>query len=125
MSNSPDGGQDKFDCARAAHPKTSRRMTLLPCEIDQAKPDRISRLARSTKLSKIREGDPPERALLDRGPDCYARVSSKLDALTAFSHSHIQLVESQRRFGANFSRLSKIRLSVKPKIQFSFIFVNL
>ena len=34
---------------------------LLPCETDQAKPDRISRLARSTNLSKILEGDPPER----------------------------------------------------------------
>jgi hypothetical protein len=39
----------------------------LPCETDQAKPDRISRLARSTKLSKILEGDPPERDPWDRG----------------------------------------------------------
>ena len=51
---------------------------LLPCENDQAKLDRISRLARSTNLSKILESDPPERALLDRGPDCYVGVSSNL-----------------------------------------------
>jgi hypothetical protein len=34
---------------------------LLPCENDQAKPDRFPRLACSTLLSKILEGDPPER----------------------------------------------------------------
>jgi hypothetical protein len=51
---------------------------LLPCENDQAKLDHISRLACSTNLSKILEGDPPERTLLDRGPGCDARVSSNL-----------------------------------------------
>ena len=44
-------------------------LSTLPCETDQAKPDRISRLARSTNLSKILEGDSPERDPLDRGPD--------------------------------------------------------
>jgi len=34
---------------------------LLPCENDQAKPDRFPRLACSTLLSKILEGCPPER----------------------------------------------------------------
>jgi hypothetical protein len=50
----------------------------LPCENDQAKLNHISRLACSTNLSKILEGDPPERALLDRGPDLKVRVSSNL-----------------------------------------------
>ena len=39
----------------------STALSTLPCETDQAKPDRISRLARSTNLSKILEGDSPER----------------------------------------------------------------
>jgi hypothetical protein len=51
---------------------------LLPCENDQAKLDHISRLACSTNLSKILEGCPPERSLLDRGPDSKVRVSSNL-----------------------------------------------
>jgi len=58
-----------------AHPKMRG---ALPCENDQAKPDRISRLARSTNLSKILAADPPERGRLDRGPGGYARVSSNL-----------------------------------------------
>jgi hypothetical protein len=51
---------------------------LLPCENDQAKPDHISRLARSTNLSKILESLPPERGPWDRGPDFYIQVSSNL-----------------------------------------------
>jgi len=34
-----------------------RRTSFLPCENDQAKPDRLSRLARSTLLSKILMAD--------------------------------------------------------------------
>ncbi len=44
------------------HPKMEALGTL-PCETDQAKPDRISRLARSTILSKIHAADPPGRGL--------------------------------------------------------------
>jgi hypothetical protein len=53
----------------------------LPCETDQAKPDRISRLARSTKLSKILEGSPPERdPWIETHRTCVQRVL-ELDAL--------------------------------------------
>lgn len=41
----------------------------LPCEIDQAKLDRISRLACSTNLSKILAAFRLSGAVLDRGPD--------------------------------------------------------
>ncbi len=79
MSNSPDGGQDKFDlCPHDLSEDKFTCGTLLPCEIDQAKPDRISRLARSTNLSKILEGDPPERDPWDRGSSFDAGVSSNL-----------------------------------------------
>ena len=43
------------------HSALSTALSILPCETDQAKPDRISRLARSTILSKILESTPPER----------------------------------------------------------------
>jgi len=46
----------------------------LPCENDQAKPDRSSRLARSTLLSKILQNGPPERcpfgSRLRLAPEC-------------------------------------------------------
>lgn len=56
---------------------------LLPCENDQAKPDRISRLARSTNLSKILKSGPPERCPWDRGPGI-AGMSSNLVRLADF-----------------------------------------
>ena len=61
--------------------------STLPCETDQAKPDRISRLARSTNLSKIHAADPPERSLGIEGPDSYVRVSSNLKRLPVFCAS--------------------------------------
>ena len=54
-----DGGQRILDCARAITAQGT-----LPCENDQAKLDRFSRLARSTLLSKILENVPPERCSL-------------------------------------------------------------
>ena len=75
----------------------------LPCENDQAKPDRFSRLACSTKLSKILEGCPPERCPLDRGPDCDARVSSNLLRLPT-----CPLNSSHRHFCANLSKLIEV-----------------
>jgi hypothetical protein len=42
------------------------------------KPDRISRLARSTNLSKILKSGPPERCPWDRGLNFYVQVSSNL-----------------------------------------------
>ena len=41
---------------------------ILPCENDQAKPDRFSRLARSTLLSKILTVHRLSGTVLDRGP---------------------------------------------------------
>ena len=52
----------------------------LPCEIDQAKLDLFSRLARSTNLSKILEGGPPERNPWIESPDRSPDVL-ELDAL--------------------------------------------
>ena len=67
MSSHPDGGRLGRPCLRDFLSKGAQG--TLPCETDQAKPDRISRLARSTNLSKILEGDSPERDPWDRGPD--------------------------------------------------------
>jgi hypothetical protein len=64
MSNLSDGGR-----IGSTVPSAITARGTLPCENDRAKPDRISRLARSTNLSKILEGGPPKRYPLDRGPD--------------------------------------------------------
>jgi hypothetical protein len=87
---------------------------LLPCENDQAKPDPFSRLACSTNLSKILEGSPPERALLDRGPSCYAGVSSNLlrSPISAFYSIF-------RRFCANLLMLSNFQPCVKLNLTFA------
>ena len=68
-----DGGQPG-----SAAPLASQPGGALPCENDRAKPDRISRLARSTNLSKILESASPERCPLDRGPNLRFRLSSNL-----------------------------------------------
>jgi hypothetical protein len=86
----------------------SKAQGTLPCENDQAKPDHISRLARSTNLSKILAGLPPRRALLDRGPSCYAGVSSNLLRLPFSAFDRVC-----RRFCANFLNLSNFHLRVK------------
>ena len=109
MSNSPDGGQDKFNlCPRDLSEDKLTRGTLLPCEMIKPKPDRISRLARSTNLSKILEGYPPERfpfgiEVLTVTSGCprtwCARPSFGLDV-------------SHRRFCANFLNLLKLQPSV-------------
>ena len=72
-ADSPDGGLSEPTVSQDRTEVRSR--DTLPCETDQAKPDRISRLARSTKLSKILEGDPPGRDPWDRdsgfeNPEC-------------------------------------------------------
>ncbi len=65
----------------APHARNVRRLFS---ENDQAKPDLFSRLACSTLLSKILEAIRLSGALLDRGPGCYARVSSNLMRLPDF-----------------------------------------
>ena len=63
------------------HPRTmSEDMRECSYLVRMIKPklEVISRLARSTNLSKILKNGPPERCPLDRGPGCYARVSSNL-----------------------------------------------
>jgi hypothetical protein len=76
----------------------------LPCEIDQAKPDRISRLARSTKLSKILEGCPPERNPWDRDPGLASGVSSNLMRLAEIRLFGI-------RPGRDFASASRVSLA--------------
>jgi len=55
-------------------PEASQLQGTLPCENDQAKPDRFSRLARSTNLSKILNGGSPERGRGSRFPDLHPDV---------------------------------------------------
>ena len=58
----------------------------LPCENDQAKPDRFSRLARSTLLSKILESAPPERCPFGSRPELLRQGVLELIALAGISH---------------------------------------
>ena len=90
------------------HPKICG---ALPCENDQAKPDRISRLARSTNLSKILAAFRLSGALLDRGPGCYAGVSSNLlrspdMRLTACAGIFARTFQSYRTFASLSSSIS-------------------
>jgi hypothetical protein len=81
---------------------------LLHCENDQAKLDRFSRLACSTNLSKILEGDPPERSPWDRGPGLRRGVL-ELDAPgRPFAYIRIG-----GRFCANLLKLSDFNQPVK------------
>jgi hypothetical protein len=80
---------------------------LLPCENDQAKPDRISRLARSTNLSKILKSFPPKRCPWDRGSEFYLKVSSNLVRSANFCTRLFLSGCIYRRFCANFSKVSK------------------
>lgn len=60
----------------------------LPCENDQAKPDRFSRLARSTLLSKILQSGPPKRCPSDRGPA--SRIVLELGAHCPLAYLSVQ-----------------------------------
>jgi hypothetical protein len=82
----------------------------LPCENDQAKPDHISRLARSTNLSKILKSGPPERCPWDRGPEFYLKVSSNLVRSANLCTRLFLSGCIHRRFCANFSKISKFDL---------------
>src|SRR5579872_2454768 len=83
MPHPTDGGRWDRPCHRPESRDT------LPCENDQAKPDRFSRLARSTLLSKILESGPPKRCPWDRGPFLRMGVL-ELNALLVFSRLHLQ-----------------------------------
>jgi hypothetical protein len=74
------------------------------------KPDRISRLARSTNLSKILKSGPPERCPWDRGPEFYLKVSSNLMRSANFCTRLFLSGCIHRRFCANFSKISKFDL---------------
>ena len=73
MSYPPDGGQDRSDSARA-----STAQGILPCENDQAKPDRFLTTGTFNLIVKDPYSSSPERGRLDRGPDRKVRVSSNL-----------------------------------------------
>ena len=103
MSPHSDGGQNRFDCARAS---TREGRGTLPCENDQAKPDLFSRLACSTKLSKILESGPPERRPFGSRPGLLRQGVLELVAL----RQNLASYRSHRRFCANFLNLSKFRL---------------
>ena len=78
-----DGGLPGMAVPLRCHPKTGALGTL-PCEIDQAKPDRISRLARSTNCQRslrvLRLGGTPGIEVRTR-----VRIVLELDAQHRFS----------------------------------------
>ena len=69
----------------------------------------ISRLARSTNLSKIRESPPPERRPLGSRPRPESLSVPELDAHCRISALH----SSRRHFCANLLKLSNFQLHVK------------
>src|SRR5579872_1388407 len=124
MPHPTDGGRWDRPCHRPESRDT------LPCENDQAKPDRFSRLARSTLLSKILESGPPKRCPWDRG--LFLRIGVlELNALLAcltiasgilhrnrgpktcgISRDAVDKV--RQHFCANFSKVSNFPSEVKP-----------
>ena len=80
----------------------------LPCEIDRAKPDRLSRLARSSCLSKILRGFPPGRGPLDRGSNSTSECPRTCALARFFAH-----LLRFGRFCANLPRVSNLSSSVK------------
>ena len=87
----------------------SKGVGTLPCENDQAKPDRFSRLARSTYLSKILEGFPPERGPLGSRPGLAFGLSSNLLRTPTFS----ACIADSGVFARTFQTLSKSGFQVK------------
>jgi hypothetical protein len=69
---------------RSTRPRISALTSYLPCENDQAKPDRLSRLARSTLLSKILLAFRLSGAAWIEAPDCDVGVVLELIALCQF-----------------------------------------
>jgi hypothetical protein len=94
---------ESSDCTRAR-----KQRVLLPCENDQAKPDRISRLARSTNLSKILTAYPPERAVWIEAQAVTPRCPR-----TCCAHRFFAYYRILRRFCANLLKLSDFQLHVK------------
>ena len=84
---SPDDGGHRGLTAPQHLGTNSRARGDLPCENDQAKPDPISRLARSTNFSKILKQDPPERFALDRALTVRLRCPRTCCALFRFGLS--------------------------------------
>ena len=97
-----DGGQHGL-----AVPQASQLQGTLPCENDQAKPDRFSRLARSTNLSKIHYGDSPERG---RGSSDRICIRASSNLFCAGNRRRYYLL---RRFCANLLNISNFAVSVK------------
>jgi hypothetical protein len=82
---------------------------LLPCENDQAKPDRFPRLACSTLLSKILERGPPKRFPCGSRLKLLRLSVPELVALVGFSG-----FPHPSTFLRDFLRLSKIWYHVNP-----------
>jgi len=108
----------------------SQRCTL-PCENDQAKPDRFSRLARSTLLSKILTVHRLSGTVLDRGPsfvaggvlELIAQPALYLEALAGVfartfqdyrTSDFVSTLESQRIKRVNTDHLQIIYLQLRP-----------
>jgi hypothetical protein len=88
---------------------SSEEPDALPCEMIRPNLIVISRLARSTNLSKILESLPPERRPFGSRPRPEGLSVLELDAQCldfAYNRSH-------RHFCANFLNLSNLQLEVK------------
>jgi hypothetical protein len=90
--------------------RQNKKRCTLPCENDQAKPDRSSRLARSTLLSKILEDGPPKRRPFGSRPQTLTpEVSPNSFAHGTFSSS-MQSVSVLRDFLRISSHLLLVNL---------------
>jgi len=96
----------------ASNIRRHARRALLPCENDQAKPDRFSRLARSTNLSKIRVSYPPERSPFGSRPGV-APGCPRTCCADEFAYG---LYRTLRRFCANLLNLLIFLPHVKLKL---------
>jgi hypothetical protein len=89
-----------------------RKTCYLPCENDQAKPDRLSRLARSTLLSKILMADRLSGAAWIEARTVTSGLSSNL-----LRDANFTLYSGHGHFCANLLNLSKFRCYVKLRFR--------
>ena len=107
MPHPSDGGRKR--CGRTQDPDCSERRMPYLVRMIGPNPIDISRLARSTNLSKIRESPPPERRPFGSRPRPEGLSVPELDAHCRISAPH----SSHRHFGANLLKLSNFQLQVK------------
>jgi hypothetical protein len=108
LSCHPDGGRS----GSTTPAQSLLRAYYLPCENDQAKPDRLSRLARSTLLSKILMADRLSGAAWIEARTVTSGLSSNL-----LRDANFTLYSGHGHFCANLLNLSKFRCHVKLRFR--------